>query len=181
MAKKKKRRASSAKKSSARKRSGLKVGTYAGKRKRAKKRSGYRDPFQTLGSGFLTSATIRAASGFVGYLAKSNNMGNELPKVKILVPAAITAGAYMGILPAPYLPAAIQATTDAAVDNTKFLKDIFDFKFLDSMQAKKGLKVKTIPQQLRELPARSGQVRQYDQGSPVMAIMGDRMNGGYIR
>lgn len=180
MAKRKKSTRSKTKRK-ARKRSGLRVVSYAGKKKSARRRSGYRDPFQTLGSGFLTSGIIRAASGFAGYIAKSNNMGNELPKVKILVPAAITAGAYMGVLPAPYLPAAIQATTDALVDNTEFLKDIFDFRFMDKLASKKGLRVKQIPQQFPELMARSGQVRQYDQGSPITAIMDSRMNGGYIR
>lgn len=182
MAKKKK----AAKKKSAKKRSGITVVGKSGKRKKPRKRSGFLgNPNESLKSAFLAAGALRAATGAASYVAKMNNKGEELPKVKMIIPALVTGAAYAGALPKEYLFAGATATTFEAVDNTQFLKDIFDFKFLDgAMKPKQGLTVREIPQRLYQIPARSGMQRQseYRQGSNTMAdIMGDRNGGGYQR
>jgi len=168
----------------AKKRSGLTVVGKAGKRKKARKRSGFLgNPNESLKSAFMAAGALRAASGAAGYVAKMNNKGEELPKVKIIVPALITGAAYAGALPKEYLFAGATATTFEAVDNTEFLKDIFDFKFLDgAMKPKQGLTVREIPQRLYEIPMRAGMSSdmQYRQGGNTMTdVMADR--GGDYR
>lgn len=166
-------------KKSPKKRSGLAVVGKAGKKKKPRKRSGFlKNPGESLKSAFMAAGAIRAASGLAGYVAKTNNKGEALPKVKMIVPAIVTGAAYAGAIPQEYLFAGATATTFAAVDNTDFLKKIFDFEFLSDMQKpKSGLTVREIPQRLYEIPARAGvsQSMQYRQGSNTLAdVMGDR-------
>ena len=164
----------------AKRRSGLTVGVKSGKRKRAKRRSGFGNPFETLKGALLTSASIRAASGLAAYVALTNNKGEELPKVKMLVPAVITGLAYAGMIPASYLPAGTQAFVDAGVDNTEFLKNIFDFKFLQTSKPRAGLTVRQIPGTQNFLPARAG-LSTYTQANPLMSAMNDRNGSTYQR
>lgn len=182
MAKKKK----SAKRKPAKKRSGLTVVGKSGKRKRPRKRSGFlKNPNESLKSAFMAAGAIRAASGAAGYAAKMNNQGNALPKVKMIVPALITGAAYAGAIPQEYLFAGAMATTDAAVENTPFLKKIFDFEFLPDMtKPKSGMIVREIPRRMYEIPARSGMSSdgmQYRQGGSMNDLMSDRTGGTYQR
>jgi len=183
MAKKK----AKAKKKPAKKRSGMTVTpAKSGKRKKAKKKRGFlSNPGESLKSAFMAAGALRAAAGGAAYIAKKNNKGEELPKVKMIVPALVTAGAYAGALPSEYLFAGATAFTFEAVDNTKFLKDIFDFNFLDDLtKPKSGLTVRQIPQRmLQALPARSGvTMTEYRQGSSTLNdIMADRSGGNYNR
>lgn len=170
----------------AKKKSGVTVIAKAGKRKgKAKKRSGFlKSPGESLKSAFLASGAIRAASGLAAFIAMKNNKGEELPKVKMVVPGLITGAAYAGAIPSEYLFAGAMATTDAVVDNTEFLKDIFDFKFLaDMVKEKKGVTVRQIPQRIYDVPARAGIVNdmRYRQGATLDGIFDERNGGDYRR
>jgi len=169
-----------------RKRSGTTVIAKAGKKKgKAKNKRGFlKNPNESLKSAFMAAGAIRAASGLAGYIAQSNNQGQALPKVKMIVPGLITGAAYAGAIPQEYLFAGAMATTDAAVENTEFLKNIFDFKFLSSMtKPKQGLVVREVPRRLYEIPARAGVSSDmtYRQGATMNDIMSDRNGGTYQR
>lgn len=109
----------------------------AGKRKgKARKKHGFGSGFESWKGALLASAAMRFISGGVAYVAKTQNLGQELPKVKMIAPLIIAYLAKNNIIPMPGLfPAAIQSFVDAGVDNTKFLKDIADFRFMDSKPA----------------------------------------------
>lgn len=129
------------KKKKAKKKSGLTIGANAmsGKKKhKAKKRSGHSfgSKRKSWKRALLASGIMRLASGGAAYLAQTQNLGQELPKVKILVPAAVAGLTYFDVIKSDDMfPAAVQAMVDAGVDNTKFLKDIFDFKFMNPKPA----------------------------------------------
>lgn len=163
-------------KRSAKKRSGLIVGTKSGHRKKAKKRSGMGNAFDTFKGAFLAAAAMRAGSGFVGYIARTNNMGNDLPKMKIAFPAAVLGLSWGGVIQSrDIFVASTQATVDALVDNTEFLKDGFDFKWLDKKPGGaapvKGLTVRQLAQRA-QLPRTT--YSGYTQENPLVSQMADR-------
>lgn len=177
MAKSKKKPA----KKKAKKRSGLMVGANAmsGKKKKAKKKSGvtFGQKQKSWKRALLASGIMRLASGGVAYIAQSQNMGQELPKIKVAVPLAVAVLSYNDIIPSPDMfPAAVQGLVDAAVDNTQILKDIFDFKFLQKKPAAASGPLRQVPQQgvimqrlqAPEIRARSGN------GTPLADYMDDR-------
>jgi len=162
------------------------VAAKSGKRKTPKRRAGLGNPFNTLKGAFIAATAIRMTSGLAGYIATSNNKGEELPKVKMLVPAAIIGASYMGVLPTEYMIAGSQSFVDQAVENTDFLKNIFDFKFMKDLQPKKGLIVRDIPQTRAYMPMqRAGMTLQseYRQGSssPMQDLMSGRNGSDYQR
>ena len=168
-------------KKKAKKKSGLMVGAnaMAGKKKKPKKKSGtgFGQKQKSWKRALLASGIMRLASGGVAYIAQSQNMGQELPKIKIAVPFTVAVLAYNDIIPSPDMfPAGVQGFVDAAVDNTQFLKDIFDFKFLQKKPAAASGPLRVVPQQgvimqrlqAPEIRARSGN------GTPLADYMDDR-------
>ena len=164
------------KKPRAKKRSGLVVGKKSGHSKKARKRSGMGNAFDTFKGAFLAAAAMRAGSGFVGYIARTNNMGNDLPKMKIAFPAAVLGLSWGGVIQSrDIFVASTQATVDALVDNTAFLKDGFDFKWLDKKQGGaapvKGLTVRQLAQRA-QIPQTT--YSGYTQENPLVSQMADR-------
>lgn len=172
----KKRKTKHKPKRSAKKRSGLVVGTKSGRGKKARKRSGMGNAFDTFKGAFVAAAAMRAGSGFVGYIARTNNMGNDLPKMKIAFPAAVLGLSWGGVIQSrDIFVASTQATVDALVDNTEFLKDGFDFKWLDKKPAgpkpDKGLTIRQLAQRA-QLPRTT--YSGYSQENPLSSQMADR-------
>lgn len=127
----------SKKRTHARRKSGT-VASFGRKPKKrgARRKNGFGSGFESWKGALVASAAMRFISGGVAYMAKSQNMGQELPKVKMIAPLLIAYLAKNNIIPMPGLfPAAVQAFVDAAIDNTKVLKDIADFKFMESKPA----------------------------------------------
>lgn len=79
----------------------------------------------------FSSAILRFGSGFAYWGIRK--FGYDSPKIKIAVPAAAAFAYAKGLLPKMegFYPLAIGQATDATIENVKFLKDIFDLKFLD--------------------------------------------------
>lgn len=179
-----KKKKTHSKKKSSHKKSGLFV-SKSGKRK-TRRKSGGNLGLEGWKGALLASGLMRAVQGAVGYFAASQNMGQELPKVKIIVPGLIAVLAKNGMIPVPGMfPAAVASLVDSAVDNTKVLKDIFDFKFMQAKpKATAGLFA--LPESPRETSGlflnapmeRSG----YGKRSPVSDYMQERMGStGYQR
>jgi hypothetical protein len=101
------------------------------KARRARSRSGFA-PTGSIGAMILTSAALRAASG-LAYFGLKSYAGIDTPKVKIIVPGLIAFANQKKWIPFKLeglTPMAVSSATNAAIENTKFLKDIFDFKML---------------------------------------------------
>lgn len=164
-------------KRSAKKRSGLIVGTKSGRNKKAHKRSGMGNAFDTFKGAFLAAAAMRAGSGFVGYIARTNNMGQDLPKMKVAFPAAILGLSWGGVIQSrDIFVASTQATVDALVDNTEFLREGFDFKWLDKKptgtpKPDKGLTIRQLAQRA-QIPRTT--YSGYSQENPLSSQMADR-------
>lgn len=164
------------KKRTAKKRGGLIVGKKSGHRRKAKKRSGIGNAFDTFKGAFLAAAAMRAGSGFVGYIARTNNMGQDLPKMKIAFPAAVLGLSWGGVIQSrDIFVASTQATVDAIVDNTQIVKDVFDFKWLDKKPAgpkpDKGLTIRQLAQRA-QIPRTT--YSGYTQENPLVSQMADR-------
>lgn len=179
MAKKKKAQP----KKKAKKRSGLTVGANAmsgTKKKKAKKRSGtsFGQKQKSWKRALIASSIMRLASGGVAYIAQSQNMGQELPKIKIAVPLAVATLSYYDVIPSPDMfPAGVQGFVDAAVDNTQFLKDLFDFKFMAKKPAATSGPLRVVPQQgviMRRLESPEIRARSGNGNSPLADYMEDR-------
>lgn len=170
-----------------RKRSGLTVGIKSGKRKRPGRKSGLTKGMEGWRGALLASGIMRLTQGAVGYFARTQNKGEDLPKIKMIVPGAIALAASNGLIPVSGMfPAAVQALVDAAVDNTDFLKNIFDFKFMDKPRsapaAVHGLRVNQLAAPMR---SRSGLLaspeQMYSQRTPLDGLMAQRGGGMYNR
>lgn len=180
------------KKTHHKKRTHKKSGLFASKagRRKTRRKSGGNLGLEGWKGALLASGLMRAVQGAVGYFAATQNMGQELPKVKMIVPAAIAFLAKNGVIPVPGMfPAAVASLVDSVVDNTQVLKDVFDFKFM-SAKPKATAGLFALPDNPRETSglflnapmARSGINDSYGKRNPVSDYMQERMGAtGYQR
>lgn len=83
----------------------------------------------------FSSAILRFGSGLAYFGIRK--LGYDSPKIKIAIPAAAAFAYAKGFIPRMegFYPIAIGQATDATIENVKFLKDIFDLKFMDKKPA----------------------------------------------
>lgn len=128
----KKRKPHSKKKKHAKKRGGaVTVGTRSGPVTHYSAKT----PLDSWKSAVMASALMRAGSGLLYYLMRSQKI--DIPHVQTVVPATVAVLANNGIIPVPALfPVAVDQAVNTMINTSKTLRDIFEFRFMDKQTPK---------------------------------------------